>query len=128
MDRTFTGKGLMIGGRRYSKGIGMPTNSEIAFDVKGIFERFSAEAGLDDEFSSNDGSVDFILEGDGKELWQRKAIKRSDGAVSLNVEIKGVQKLVLRVRRTEGQNGRAHADWVNAKIVGRDAALAARKH
>jgi hypothetical protein len=128
MDRTFTSKGLSIAGRHYPRGIGMPTNSEIAFDVKGIYERFSAEVGLDDEFSSNGGSVDFILEGDGKEIWRSsKSIKKSDGAVPVNVEIKRVQKLVLRVRRTEGQSGRAHANWIGARLIGRDRAIALKK-
>ncbi len=128
MNRTFTGKGLSIGGRHYPRGIGMPTNSEIAFDVKGVYESFSAKIGLDDEFNSSDGGVDFILEGDGKELWRTsKAIKKSDGAVPVDVDIKGVQKLVLRVRRPEGQSGRAHANWVDARLVGRDGAIAFKK-
>jgi hypothetical protein len=117
MNRTFTGKGLSIGGRHYSKGIGMPTNSEIEFEINGIYETFSALVGLDDEFNSQDGSVEFILEGDGKEIWHSKALKKADGAVPVNVGVKGVQKLKLRVRRTEGQSGRAHADWVDAKLV-----------
>jgi len=31
MDRNFNGGGLMIGGRHFAKGIGMPTNSEVEF-------------------------------------------------------------------------------------------------
>lgn len=117
IDRTFTGKGLSIKGQPFEKGIGMPTNSEIEFEVKGVYDVFSAFVGLDDEFNDNDGSVDFILVGDGKELWRRDAVKKSDGAVPVNIDLKGVQKIVLRVRRTEGQSGRAHADWVDAKLV-----------
>lgn len=117
LNRTFTGKGLSIKGQHYEKGIGMPTNSEIEFDVKGIYDTFSAFVGLDDEFNSNDGSVEFFLVGDGKVLWRSNALKKADGAVPVNVNIKGIQKLLLRVKRTEGQNGRAHADWVDAKLV-----------
>jgi hypothetical protein len=117
MDRTFTGKGLSVGGSHFDKGIGMPTNSEIEFDIRGIYGTFSASVGVDDEFNSADGSVEFILEGDGKELWHSKALKKSDGVVPMNVNIKGIQRLKLRVRRPEGQSGRAHADWVEAKLV-----------
>jgi hypothetical protein len=117
LNRTFTGKGLSIKGRHYEKGIGMPTNSEIEFDVKGIYDNFSAFVGLDDEFNSNDGSVEFFLIGDGKELWRSNALKKADSAVQVNVNIKSVQKLLLRVKRTEGQSGRAHADWADAKLV-----------
>jgi hypothetical protein len=117
MNRTFTGKGLSIGGRHYAKGIGMPTNSEIEFEINGIYETFSALVGLDDEFNSQDGSVQFILEADGKEIWHSKALKKADGAVPVSVGVRGIQKLRLRVRRTDGQTSRAHADWVDAKLV-----------
>lgn len=117
INRTFTGKGLSIKGQYYEKGIGMPTNSKIEFDVKGIYDGFSAFVGLDDEFNGNEGSAEFILSGDGKELWHSSALRKSDGAMPVNVNIKGVQKLLLSVKRTEGQSGRAHADWVEAKLV-----------
>jgi hypothetical protein len=116
MDRTFTGKGLSIAGTHYPKGIGMPTNSEIEFEIRGIYETFSALVGPDDEFNSTDGSVEFILDGDGKELWRSKPIKKADGPTPVKVSVKGVQKIKLRVRRPEGQTGRAHADWVDAKL------------
>ena len=117
MDRTFTGKGLSVGGRSYRKGIGMPTNSEIEFDVRGVYETFSASVGLDDEFNSADGTAEFIVKGDGKELWRSKALKKSDGPLPVNIQVKGVNRLTLGVQRTEGQNGRAHADWLDARLV-----------
>src|SRR4030095_16999006 len=90
MDRTFTGKGLSVGGRVYRKGIGMPTNSEIEFDVRGVYDSFSAMVGLDDEFNSADGSAEFIVKGDGKELWRSKAVKKSDGPLPVKIQLKGV--------------------------------------
>jgi endo-alpha-N-acetylgalactosaminidase len=118
MNRAFTGKGLSIAGKHYPKGIGMPTNSEIEFEIEGVYETFSAAVGVDDEFNSADGSVEFVLEGDGKELWRSKPLKKVDGATPVKVSVKGIQKLKLLVRRPEGQSGRAHADWVDAKLSG----------
>lgn len=116
MDRTFTGKGLSIKGKHYASGIGMPTNSEIDFEIGAVYDTFSASVGIDDEFNNSEGSVEFILEGDGRELWKSKPLTKADGAVPVNIDIKGVKKLKLRVRRTEGQSGRAHADWVDARL------------
>ena len=96
----------------------MPTNAEIEFEIFGIYETFSAAVGVDDEFNSADGTVEFILEGDGKELWRSTPIKKADGATEVKISIKGIRKLKLRVRRPEGQSGRAHADWVDAKLSG----------
>ena len=116
LDRTFTGKGLSIAGRHYPRGIGMPTNSDIEFEVHGIYEKFSAMVGVDDEFNNADATVEFVLEGDGRELWKSKLVKKADGAVPVDVSVKGIQRLRLRVRRPAGESGRAHADWVDAKL------------
>ena len=118
MNRTFTGKGLFIKGNHYENGIGMPTNSEIEFDIKGIYDEFSASVGIDDEFNNADGGIEFTLLGDGRELWKSKILKKADGAVPVNVNIKGVRKITLKVKRPEGETGRAHADWVDARLRG----------
>ena len=117
MNRTFTGKGLSINGRHYESGIGMPTNSEIEFEIKGIYAEFSALVGIDDEFNNNEGGVEFSLIGDGKELWKSKVLKKSDGAVPVNISVKDIKKITLKVKRPEGESGRAPADWVDAKLV-----------
>jgi hypothetical protein len=58
-----------------------------------------------------------MVKGDGKELWRSKALKKSDGPLPVNIQVKGVNRLTLGVKRTEGQNGRAHADWLDARLV-----------
>ena len=62
------------------------------------------------------GLVNFVVLGDGKELWRSSGLKKSDGAKSVKVEVKNVRRLMLRVNR-EGEGGRVHADWVDAKLV-----------
>jgi hypothetical protein len=117
LDRTFTGKGLSIKGEPYERGVGMPTNSEIEFGVGGPYETFSALAGVDDEYGGAEGGVEFAVFGDGRELWHSDAVKKSDGPVPVRVNIKGVRRLTLRVRRAGGEGGRIHADWADAKLV-----------
>jgi hypothetical protein len=115
-NRTFSGKGLSVGGQRYENGIGMPTNSKIEFAISGVYSNFSALVGVDDELNSADGSVEFAIQGDGREVWRSMTLKKADGAVPVNVNIKGVQKLKLIVKRSEGQSGRAPANWLDAKL------------
>ena len=57
--------------------------------------------------------------GDGKELWKSEGLKKGDGIKSLKVEVKGVKRLTLRVRRV-GEGGRIYADWVDAKLASTD--------
>jgi NPCBM/NEW2 domain/Melibiase/Alpha galactosidase C-terminal beta sandwich domain len=113
LNRTFTGKGLSVGGRAYASGIGMPTNSEMEFELTGTYDTFNALVGIDDEFN-NEGSVEFTVLGDGKELL-RSSVKKADGARQVKVDVKNVRRLLLRVKR-EGEGGRIHADWLEARL------------
>jgi NPCBM/NEW2 domain/Melibiase/Alpha galactosidase C-terminal beta sandwich domain len=115
LNRTFTGKGLSVMGQPYGSGIGMPSNSEIEFELTGSYETFSALVGIDDEFNG-EGSVRFTLLGDGKELWRSDALKKADGAQRVKVDIKNVRRLLLRASR-EGEGGRIHADWLEARLM-----------
>jgi len=117
LNRTFTGKGLSIKGKPYESGVGMPTNSEIEFEVRGPYETFNALAAVDDEYAGAEGGVEFAVVGDGKELWHSDALKKADGPVPVKVNIKGVRRLALRVRRAGGEGGRIHADWADAKLI-----------
>lgn len=115
-NRNFNSGGLSIGGRHFEKGIGMPTNSEIEFELNGTYDNFSALVGIDDEHNNKDSMVEFVVLGDGKELWRSGGLKKADGAKPVKVDVKSVRRLLLRVKR-EGEGGRVHADWVDAKLV-----------
>jgi len=115
MDRNFNGGGLIIGGRAFRKGIGMPTNSEVEFELNGVYDKFSAMVGIDDESKNSAVAVEFVVLGDDRELWHSE-LKKVDGTREVKVDVRDVQRLVLRVKRT-GEGGRIHADWVEAKLV-----------
>lgn len=117
LDRTFTGKGLAVKGKHYERGVGMPTNSEIEFEIKGAYETFTAHVGVDDEYNNAEGAVEFFVVGDGKELWHSDAIKKADGPAPVKVNVKGVRRLMLRVKRAGAEGGRIHADWLDAKLM-----------
>jgi hypothetical protein len=116
LNRNFNSGGLSIGGRPFEKGIGMPTNSEIEFELNGAYENFKALVGVDDEHNNKDSVVEFAVLGDGKELWKSSGLKKEDGAKAVSVDVKNVQRLMLRARRV-GEGGRIHADWGDARLV-----------
>jgi hypothetical protein len=115
LNRNFNSGGLSIGGRAFERGIGMPTNSEIEFQLNGTYENFSALVGIDDEFNNNEAKAEFFVLGDGKELWKSEGLKKGDGTKALRIDVKNVKLLTLRVRRI-GDGGRVYADWVDAKL------------
>jgi hypothetical protein len=114
-NRNFNGGGLSIAGRHFEKGIGMPTNSEIEFELNGTYANFSASVGIDDEHNNMDSVAEFAVLGDGKELWRGGGMKKADGARVVKIDVKKVRRLMLRVQR-EGEGGRIHADWGDAKL------------
>jgi NPCBM/NEW2 domain/Melibiase len=116
LNRNFNSGGLSVGGRPFEKGIGMPTNSEIEFELNGTYDNFAALVGIDDEFKDNEAKAEFFVLGDGKELWHSGALKKADGTQALKIEVKNVKRLTLRVRR-EGEGGRIHADWLDARVT-----------
>jgi len=116
MNRNFNSGGLIVGGRHFAKGIGMPTNSEIEFELNGTYDDFVALVGIDDEFNNQDAKAQFFVFGDGKELWSSGEMKKADGTKAVKVSVTSVKRLMLRVRRV-GEGGRIHADWLDAKLV-----------
>src|SRR6185436_14584111 len=107
-NRNFNGGGLSTAGRRFEKGIGMPTNSEIEFELNQTYASFSAFVGIDDEHNNVESSARFVVLGDGRELWRSGGLKKSDGIREVKVEVRNVHRLMLRVSR-EGEGGRIHA-------------------
>ena len=110
------GKPLSIAGRKFDAGIGTHAASLLSIDLGKTAARFSAFVGVDDESVAQTASVEFIVYGDGKILWQSGVMKAGDAAKEVNIALVGVQTLTLRV--TDGGDGNAfdHADWADAKI------------
>ena len=116
LNRNFNSGGLIVGGRHFEKGIGMPTNSEIVFELNGTYDNFVALIGIDDEHNNTDSKAQFFVLGDEKELWASGEMKKADGTKPVKVDVKNVKRLMLRVRRV-GEGGRIHADWLDAKLI-----------
>jgi hypothetical protein len=116
LDERLSGAPLSIGGKRYEKGLAAAANSEIEFDLRGLYDKFTALAGVDGGVGA-DQSLEFFVTGDGKELWSSGALKKPDDPRQIDVDITGVHKLTLRVTGPNGRRNRAQADWVEPKIT-----------
>ena len=110
---------LSIHGQKFDFGVGTHATSKFRVKLDGRAERFAANVGVDDS-AGNQGSVEFIVIGDGKILWRSGVLKGGDPAMPVSVSLKDVNILTLRV--TDGRDGEsnAHADWANAKIIMKD--------
>lgn len=115
-NRTITGKGLVLGGETYLSGFGLPRNAEAEFELRGMYDTFQVTVGIDDG-SNDQASEEFIVTGDGKELWRSGALKKADGPKAVKVNIHGVRRLRLRVNAGPTGGGGDQADWVEAKLT-----------
>ncbi len=100
---------LEIAGGSYAEGLGLAVPSELCL-LKGSAARFSGKVGVDD---ATLGRADFVIYGDGRELWRSGLMNNGDAAMSFDVSLEGVGLLRLIA---EGAAG-ARADWVETAFV-----------
>ncbi len=60
IDERLSGAPLSLGGKRYEKGLAAVANSEIEFDLKGLYDKFTALVGVDDGAGADQG-LEFIV-------------------------------------------------------------------
>ena len=113
---TNDGGTLTLNGVSYTKGIGVHSNSEIHYDLNGLYSIFSADIGVDDSVGRK-GSVVFQVWADGVKLYESGTMDGGDATKSVVVNVSGRNELVLIV--TDASDGKANdnADWANAKLT-----------
>ncbi|MCY6354160.1 NPCBM/NEW2 domain-containing protein [Clostridium sp. ZS2-4] len=116
LNKSIDNNPLKINGKKYEKGIGTHANSEIIYELKGNYDRFTSLAGIDSEIGSN-GSVIFKVLGDGKLLYESSKLTGKDNADTVDVSIKGINELKLIVDDAGDGISCDHADWVDTKLI-----------
>ena len=120
-DLGVAGKPISIGGKPFAHGVGTHAASSFRVKLDGNATSFTAMVGVDDN-AGNQGSVEFVVTGDGKVLWRSGVLTGGQKAVPVDVGLAGVKVLGLRV--TDGGDGASndHADWADASIIMKDGA------
>ena len=106
-------KPMMIGGRRYQRGLGTHAPSKIVYSLDGKYRRFQAWAGAD---ANNSPTVTFEVRVDGVVRWSQGLTTRDTPAAWVDVDIAGAKTLELRVGDA-GDVACDHADWAEARLV-----------
>jgi hypothetical protein len=108
---------LSIGGVKFDKGIGSHANSQIWIETNGSLEFFSAYVGVDDEVPKGAGSVNFMVIGDKKILWESGTMRSGDQAKKIDLKTSSVKNLVLVADDAGDGNNSDHADWADARFT-----------
>jgi len=115
-DRSVTGGKLRAGGRRYEKGIAMPSTSRLTFPLDPAAKKFQAEIAIDDD-AEGGGSVTFRVFVDADERYRSEIVRGGDPPRPIEVDVAGGKQLSLVVDFAEYGDQLDHADWLNARLV-----------
>ncbi len=115
-DKAVQGNPMSIAGRRFNRGVGTHAPSRMYVDLGRGSARFQAWVGVDDEVRGNVGSVEFHVYGDGKPLWRSGVMKAGQPAKAVDVNLHGVDTLLLIVDPAGDGNTSDHADWAEARF------------
>ncbi len=118
VDRSVGGKPLRIAGQHFAHGFGTHAPAELDLALKGGAERFTASVGIDDEEGATlgNGSVEFIVSGDGSVRWRSGIMHGGEAAKRVDLDVRGIATLVLTVSDGGDGNGGDHADWADAVL------------
>ena len=110
------GRAIVIGGKRFKKGLGVARNSAVTYQLDGTKSKFRADVGVDDEVGKK-GSMRFVVFADGKKIYDSGTLKGTDGAKRLDLDIAGVKELKLVT--TDAGDGAVgdHGSWGGARVV-----------
>ena len=112
-----TGKPLTIAGQTFEHGVGTHARSTLWINLAGGAERFQALVGADDAANSDKASMVFQVMGDGRKLWDSGTLRWKQPAKAVDLDVRGVAKLVLLVNDAGDGNGWDHANWADAQFL-----------
>lgn len=112
------GNPITINGQVFTKGLGVHANSELTYDIKGIYSVFETYVGLDDETDTycNEGSVQFEVYLDGNLAFQSPVMRKHDDPIFVRLNVIGVQTLKLVVDNAGNGETCDHADWADPTL------------
>jgi hypothetical protein len=110
------GEPLMIGGRAFDRGIGTHAHSVIHVQLHGEAERFSCYAGVNDTGGNEAGTVGFVVCSMDGELFRSKVLTKGQAAVKIDLDVTGLDLLILEAHDGGDDINSDHAVWADAVI------------
>ncbi len=114
--QSVTQKPLGIGGTKFERGVGTHANSECMITLDGRVRSFAAKVGVDDNANSDKASVEFVVFGDGRELWKSGVCRWQQPARDCRIDLAGVKLLELVVTDAGDGVNYDHGDWAAAEF------------
>ncbi len=108
---------LTVAGRVFERGVGTHAQSRIVVQLAGEVRRFRALVGVDDS-AGDKASIQFVVTGDGREMWRSATLKKGEVAASIDLDVSKVRWLVLSVESAGDGLESDYANWADAIFEG----------
>jgi len=115
-DRSSAGSLLTIAGRRFTKGLGVVTDSVLGFSVPEGAVAFLSNVGFDDTGQRGAGKIRFTVLVDGKETYRSPDMAPNEAPADVRVPVSGARRITLVVE-SPAVTGPEHADWGDARFI-----------
>ena len=117
-DRSVLDTPLTVGGVVYGRGVGTHSISRMLFGLGGDAVSMTGAVGADDK-NLFAGKHRFKILGDRKVLWDSGVMRKGDAARAVDVDLSGLDKVLLLVEEAGDGIMYDHADWLEVKITTR---------
>ena len=110
---------LKLADTSYQHGLGTHSVSQIVVRLRRPAKRFEAQAGVDNNYDTQGkrGSVVFLVEIAGKEVFRSVIRRGSDKPLPVRLDLHGATEFVLRVLDAGDGPAYDQADWADAAVV-----------
>jgi alpha-galactosidase len=120
IDKDVSEHPLTIGGTTFAHGIGSHAAAAWWIYLGGAGQRFTALVGFDDDVKVDprytQASMEFEVVGDHKVLFRSGALKVGDAPKAIDVDLHGIENIVLVVSSLTRSIDYCHADWIDPTI------------
>ncbi len=114
-NQSIQGQPLTLAGHVYKNGVGTHADSLLFINLKGSATRFTSSLGVDDE-TGKKGSIQGKIYGDGKKLFDSGIIKGGAEPAAIDLNVEGLQQLILVITDAGDGADYDHADLADAAI------------
>ncbi|HEX2972892.1 MAG TPA: NPCBM/NEW2 domain-containing protein [Tepidisphaeraceae bacterium] len=107
---------LKLDGVAYKRGLGVYAPSQITYKLGKQYRKFTSAIGVDDSMG-NRGSVVFQVFADGNKVYDSGLMTGASDTQFINLNVTGVNQLILKVRNGGDGSPSDAADWANARLT-----------
>lgn len=114
--RSLTGGTLQIGDKTYSKGLCLHAQTRLTYELRGEFERFQCDLGLQQTDGAAGNALVRIV-ADGEDLFAADEVQTADETRSLDLDVTGKDQLVLEVDFGRNMHIGDHVVFGDARLL-----------